>query len=260
MRLTTLASSSSGNCTLVSQDSTHVLIDAGISFKRICEGLHSVDLSPADLSAVLVTHAHTDHTSGLKIMCKNIGARIHATSYALGAIEGLFAAETETGEVAPASAIDIGGLEISAFETSHDSPGSVGYCITYNSKKLVFATDLGIVTQAVLDAAAGAELAVIEANHDRTMVKTGRYPPSLKRRILSEVGHLSNLACGDFAARIVQSGTRRLVLAHLSLENNTPELAFRDVSAALEKSGCRVGRDVSLSVAPHLTCGAVIEL
>lgn len=266
MRLVTLASSSSGNCTLVSQGKTHILIDAGISFKRITEALRAFDLSPTELSAVVVTHAHTDHVGGLRTMCKHIGARIHAGGVTLGGIEHHFAAGTDAVEVPIGAALDIDGLEVNAFRTSHDSPGSVGYTITYGSEKLAFATDLGIVTPEVLEATRGATTAIIEANHDITMLKNGPYPPSLKRRVLSDVGHLSNRACGDFAVELAKAGTRRFILAHLSQENNTPQHAYAEVNSALTRSGFAVcddglaNGDISLCVAPKAVAGGVFDV
>ena len=266
MRLITFASSSSGNCTLVSQGNTHVLIDAGISFKRITEALRTLDLSPSDISAVVVTHAHTDHIGGLRTMCKHVGATIFAAAPTLGGIEDHFAAATCATEVQIGAALDLDGLEVNAFRTSHDSPGSVGYTITYGSKKLAFATDLGIVTPEVLDATRGATTAIIEANHDITMLKNGHYPPSLKRRVLSDVGHLSNRACGDFAVELAKSGTRRFILAHLSQENNTPYQAETEVRAALTRGGFAVcdgelaNSEITLTVASRAHAGGLVSV
>jgi len=255
MRVTTLASSSSGNCTLVSEGDTHILIDAGISCRRITDGLRLQGLSPCDLAAVVVTHAHTDHTNGLRVLCKNARTRVIAPPSPLSSICGLFAAGTEAEEISPGHSFDIRGLEVCAFRTSHDSPDSVGYTITYGGRKLAFATDLGVVTAEVSAAIRGADLAIIESNHDITMLKYGSYPPSLKRRVLSDVGHLSNLACGALAVELVQSGTTKLVLAHLSRENNTPQLALQEVGGALASAGIAVGRDVDLSAAPQFCVG-----
>jgi phosphoribosyl 1,2-cyclic phosphodiesterase len=255
MHLTTLASSSSGNCVLVSQGKTHILIDAGISCKRICESLRALSVEPSDISAVIVTHAHSDHINGLRTLSRSFFPKIYASGQTLAAVESSAAPKTELCEIEPGEAFAVRELEISSFRTSHDSPGSVGFTVTYGGRKLVLATDLGIVTPEVADAARGATLAIIEANHDLTMLKYGPYPPTLKRRISSDVGHLSNIACGAFALGLVKSGTESLVLAHLSRENNTPELALRDVRSALINGGVSIGTDVRLAVAPHFTPG-----
>jgi phosphoribosyl 1,2-cyclic phosphodiesterase len=239
----------------VSQGETHILIDAGISCKRICEALRELDIQPSDIDAVVLTHAHTDHVSGLRTLSRSFFPRIYASELTLSAIEGSVSPNTKLCAIEPGEAFAVRELEMSSFRTSHDSPGSVGYTVTYGGRKLVLATDLGIVTQEVADAARGATLAIVEANHDLTMLKYGYYPPTLKRRILSDVGHLSNTACGAFALDLVKSGTENLILAHLSRENNTPELALRDVQAALTNGGAKVGTDVKLSVAPHFTLG-----
>lgn len=258
MRITTLASSSSGNCALVSHGGAHILIDAGISYKRIRGSLRELGVEPGEISAVLVTHSHSDHINGLGIMTKYIAPRIFATRATLDAIENQVAGGSPLEVIEPGVVLDAAGFGIRAFRTSHDAPGSVGFTVSAGGRTLAFATDLGIVTEDVLTAASGADLAVVEANHDITMLKFGNYPPSLRRRIASEMGHLSNLAGGALALELAKSGARKIILAHLSRENNTPELAYRDVRDALSRGGADVGGDVELTVAPPDTpCGTL---
>jgi Metal-dependent hydrolases of the beta-lactamase superfamily I len=260
MEIQTLASSSSGNSSLVSHGGTHVLIDAGISCKRIKLALQTRGLELRDLSAVLVTHSHGDHVGGLQTLSKHSNVNIFATEQTLCSISPVIAAGTQLDTVAPGGEFTSGALSFRVFATSHDAPGSVGFVVEADGRRLIFATDLGIVTQEILDMASGAQLALIESNHDLQMLKCGYYPPSLKRRIMSDVGHLSNLAGASFALQLSKSGARRIILAHLSHENNTPELAYQCTYERLNKAGAEVGGDVMLSVAPRDTAGELFTV
>lgn len=277
MIVCTLASSSSGNCTIVSHGKTHLLIDAGISLKRMREGLKLLGLSPDDLTGVLVTHDHSDHIGGIEMLVKYHKTPIFAS---FGAGCGIFsvmpAADPFVNCFETGVTFELGDITVCSFRTPHDAAESVGYRLAAGGRTVSYVTDLGSVTGEVLEAAIGADLAVIEANHDREMLKTGPYPPFLKKRILSAHGHLSNGDSGEFAARLALSGTRFLQLAHLSRENNTPGLARRTVAASLEASGIAVasgdendggrsvrsdyGSGVRLDVAPPFTPGRAYVL
>ncbi|MCL2366956.1 MAG: MBL fold metallo-hydrolase [Oscillospiraceae bacterium] len=261
MTIHTLASSSSGNCTLVSQGASHVLIDAGISLKRIKEGLKNMDMTPDDLTAVLVTHEHSDHISGIKMLVKYHKIPIFAS---IGAQNSICAS---TPEVAPylsgfkvGTAFELGEIAMNSFNTPHDATESVGFTLDAGGNMLAYATDLGHISEEVFTAMCGADIVIIESNHDQQMLQNGPYPPSLKRRIASKQGHLSNSACGSFAVRLVDSGTRYIQLSHLSRENNTPKIAARTVSEALGKYGISVGQDIELDVASPYTAGRVYDL
>jgi len=260
MEIQTLASSSSGNSALISHNGTHVLIDAGISCKRIKLALQQRGLELCDLSAVLITHSHSDHINGLQTLTKHCNTRIIATEQTLCGVSEVVSANTQLYNIAPDGDFSHGAFNIRVFATSHDAPGSVGYVVEADGRRLIFATDLGIVTQKVAEMAAGADLALIESNHDLQMLKCGYYPPSLKRRIMSDVGHLSNLAGASFALRLTELGTRKIILAHLSHENNTPELAFSCTYERLSKAGATVDGDVELSVAPRDNAGEIITV
>jgi len=261
MTVNTLASSSSGNCTVVSQGNTHLLIDAGISLRRIRDGLRRLGLSPDDLAGILVTHEHSDHIGGIRMLVKYHKALVFSSC---GAGQGICGAMPEVEPFVNCFEIgvsfELGDITVRSFPTPHDAAESVGYRLMAGGKALCYVTDLGCVTEEVATAAYGADIAVIEANHDRDMLRSGPYPPFLKRRILSKHGHLSNNDSGSLAAGLAMSGTRFLQLSHLSRENNTPELARQTVEEVLGKKGIVAGRDIELDVAPPFTPGRLYEL
>lgn len=244
MRIVTFASGSTGNCCLVSDGGVNVLIDAGISARRIVQGLGVLGLAPQDVCGVLITHEHSDHISGLPVLVKRTGMRIFAPSE-LG--EVLKRVKPELSEsidyIPPDGGLCVGDVRITAFPTPHDASASFGYRIE-GSEVFAFATDTGHISCELLEGLRGADTVVIEANHDKVMLKNGPYPPFLKQRVLSKHGHLSNDDCAKLACLLADSGTRQIILGHLSRQNNTPEAAETAVSEALS------GRDVKIYTAP----------
>lgn len=256
LTLTTLASGSSGNCALLSDGETHVLLDAGISCRRITGALGALGLEPAALAGVLITHEHTDHISGLAALAKRYRVPVYTSPgtgrqlcYRIAALEDLLH------PVAPGAAFTLGGLDVETFPTLHDAAAPMGFAVSGGGRKAAVVTDLGVVTQDVRAGIAGASLVLVEANYDEERLLSGPYPLHLKRRILGECGHLSNEAGGALARSSVEAGTRTVVLAHLSAENNTPEHAYAAVSTALLDCGAQPGRDVLLAVAPRSGTG-----
>lgn len=238
MRLTTLASSSSGNCAVLSGGGTNILLDAGISMKRIALGLSELGLAPADISGVFITHEHGDHIKGLATMVKRHALPIFAPRTVANHLRwSIPGAEGCVREIAPSEPMRLGELEIACFETPHDTPQSVGYRVGCAGSSVGLCTDLGRVTETVLEALEGVDLAVVEANHDVDMLRYGPYHASLKRRVLSDRGHLSNDSCAELAEILARRGTGRIVLAHLSEQNNTPAKARAAVAARLETAG-----------------------
>ena len=244
MRIVTFASGSTGNCCLVSDGGVNVLIDAGISARRIVQGLGVLGLAPQDVCGVLITHEHSDHISGLPVLVKRTGMRIFAPSE-LG--EVLKRIKPELSEsidyIPPDGGLCVGDVRITAFPTPHDASASFGYRIE-GSEVFAFATDTGHISDELLEGLQGADTVVIEANHDKVMLKNGPYPPLLKQRVLSKHGHLSNDDCAKLACLLADSGTRQIILGHLSQQNNTPEAAETAVSEALS------GRNVKIYTAP----------
>ena len=259
----TLASGSSGNAALVSCGQTHILLDAGISARRITTALRGLGVEPKELSGVLITHEHTDHISGLATLTKQLGLPVYATAPTLDALARKVPAipQNRLGRFfAPGEAFPLGELWIQPFATSHDAACSVGYAITGEDSRLVLCTDLGYISPEVERAVAGCDLLVCEANHDEEWVRTGPYPYYLKQRVLGRRGHLSNEAGAELAALAVESGTRQVALAHLSAENNTPSRARQTVCRRLSTMGCDPERDIALWVAPRSEMGPVCQL
>lgn len=262
MKICTIASSSSGNCTLVTDGSVNILIDAGVSMRRIVAGLRRASIAPENLTAVLVTHEHSDHINGLPMLLKYYETPVFTTRGTAAGIRAVCpAADRYITEFSAGDIFELGSLSVRSFPTPHDTPESVGFRLTdEKGKTFVLATDTGHLTDVMLEAASGADAAVIEANHDIDMLKYGGYPAFLKRRILSDRGHMSNKVCGCFAQNLVRSGTRTLILAHLSRENNTPELARAAVEGALREIGAVPGEDLTLAVAPRCEMSGIFEL
>lgn len=239
MRLTVFASGSTGNCCLIRGGGASVLVDAGISARRIRDGLARADLSPAELAGIFITHEHADHIKGLSVFLKKTPVPVYAPGTVAAALRRLVPGVSPfLRPIVPEEPLSLGGLEATAFPTPHDVMQSVGYRFRAEDGAVVaVATDTGCVTEAMLAYLRGADVALIEANHDEQMLRYGPYPPQLKRRILSDEGHLSNAECTYLAAVLARNGTRTLVLGHLSKQNNIPGLALRTVSRGLEGTG-----------------------
>lgn len=253
-----LFSGSSGNCTYLASPAGGILVDAGVSAKRIREALTMRGVDSATIKAVFITHEHTDHVSGLKVFLKQFPVPVYATRGTLDALiaKDLLPSGAQVyimdGEARAA------GMTVTAFATPHDSVESCGYRITFpDERTAAIATDMGCLTDTVTAAIHGCDLVHIESNHDVRMLECGPYPYMLKRRVLGRGGHLSNDACASLLPSLLQSGTTRFVLAHLSKENNLPELAHRVSLAALEAGGAVIGSDCLLSVASPQNDGGI---
>ena len=233
MQVTVFASGSSGNCLLVSSGDSHILIDAGISMRRISAGLTRAGISWRDIGGVLITHEHSDHISGLKTMIRQCNVPIYAPRTVAARLYVMLPGiENQLRTAAVGEAFSVSGFIVRAFHTPHDTDESVGYRVEGDGV-FALATDMGHVTDEILDGLTGADTVLIEANHDPELLRMGPYPAYLKMRILSEHGHLSNPDCAQLARALSESGTTRIVLGHLSRENNRPELALETVRASL---------------------------
>lgn len=245
-----LFSGSTGNSTYITTVGGDILVDAGASAKSLCAAIDAVgDVSR--LVAVAVTHTHTDHIKGLKPFLKKTGLPLVASADVLSALATADAIPTGIKTiVADGADIALGDISLTYFPTSHDSTGSGGYVITMpDGRRAAVCTDLGVVTDTVREALAGCEAVLLESNHDIEMLKRGPYPPQLKLRILSDSGHLSNNACAAELPTLLKSGTTRIILGHLSMHNNMPQLALSAAKGTLADIGACVGSDCILKVA-----------
>jgi len=235
LKAATLASGSSGNCAVVSNGKTHILIDAGISARRIVSGLRELGLEGRDISAVLITHEHSDHISGIPVLCRQLGMELYATEPTAEEVCCRAAGLTQRFRVFdPGERFAVGDLVVGSFATSHDCACPVGYTVSDGARRLALCTDTGRVDDTMLAAIEGANTLIGEFNYDADMLRRGPYPPYLKARILGDRGHLSNEMGGALAARAAAHGAGRVVLAHLSQENNLPALALAAARKALE--------------------------
>ena len=250
-KICSLYSGSKGNCTLISACGTNILIDAGKSAKCLCQSLCEVGVSPESIDAIFITHEHTDHVSALQTFSHKYNADIHILlSCAKKKFYGLRDEKLFSKMVFHENSnfeVNVGKLKVKAFPTPHDSCGSVGYKISFldgeNEINIGFATDIGYVTDEIRDNLLGCESVVIESNHDETMLMEGSYPYELKLRIHSKRGHLSNPECAALSALLSVNGTKNIMLAHLSEENNIPDMAYNESLMAIANP------DVKLTVA-----------
>ena len=253
-RFCSLFSSSSGNATYIGSGRTGILIDAGVSAKRIRTALQDRGIDPQSIAAIFVTHEHADHIKGIRVLASQLRVPVYATP---GTLRGMAEAGATDGNF-PCEAIEIGAetaigeLLVRAFPTPHDANESCGFTVTLpDERTAAVATDIGHMTNEVMRGILGCDLVMLESNHDIGMLQNGPYPYFLKRRILSDVGHLCNDACADVAVQLVEHGTTRLFLGHLSAENNIPQLAYQTTYAALQEAGATLGRDYTLQVNPR---------
>ena len=261
MKIRTIASGSSGNCLLASAGGCHVLVDAGVSCRRITRALAEQGLTPDDLSGILVTHEHTDHIAGLAVLTKHTRVPIYTspgTAYQLcnkiAGMDGLIHT------INPGDNFEVDAFGVETFATSHDAAQPMGFALNHQGRKAAVVTDLGYVSDAVRKGVSGAHLLVCEANHDPEMLWYGPYPYPLKNRIAGESGHLSNTDGAQLACRCVEHGTHTVILAHLSDKNNTPRLALDAAASALRAMGAKPGRDITLTAAPRSELSAVYEV
>ena len=246
MRVISLYSGSSGNCTLIEAGENSFLVDAGGSAKALACALDKLGVALESISDIFITHEHGDHTHALAALIKKHQCRVHITEPSADALNVCPALESCLVRHGTEFAFEVGGCRITAFPVPHDSRACVGYKFTYGDTSVGVVTDIGYVTQTVYDNLCGCEAVIIEANHDREMVRCGSYPAALKARILSGGGHLSNDDCAEISGAWARQGTKKILLAHLSEENNTPKTALAAVRAATDPYGvtvCAAKRD-----------------
>jgi len=263
IRFSTIVSGSSGNCAYAGLCGEHILIDAGISGKRAQYGLSQID-APTP-TAILITHEHSDHIAGAGIMARRFDIPVYATPLTwryflrhkkLGPLK-----EEQIKHVLPGKPFMIGLAQVTAFDVPHDASQPVGYVLEGDAMngdrcKIAIATDLGKVTDTVLEHLSGARILLLESNHDVEMLLGGRYHQMLKDRVMGARGHLSNAAAGQLIVDVAWDGLTHVILGHLSEENNRPMLAFDTVGRILDANGVKV----RLTVADRHYSGELIEV
>jgi phosphoribosyl 1,2-cyclic phosphodiesterase len=239
LRFTVLSSGSTGNATVVTTDSATVLVDAGLSGKRIDELMKEREISGHDLDALFVTHEHSDHIKGLGAFARKYSLPVYANEKTWGAMARTIGEiPEEKRRIMPSdSVMEIADLRVESYAISHDAAEPVGYCFYADGAKLSLATDLGYVSDKVMRQLQDSDVMVLESNHDINMLRMGRYPWNIKRRILGDTGHLSNEAAGEALSTLLTGKLRRVYLAHLSQEHNQMDLAKLTVNTVLEDNG-----------------------
>ncbi len=261
-RICPLFSGSKGNSYYISSGGNGILIDAGRSAKQIEQALGANSIDISSIRAIFVTHEHSDHIQGLRVFSSRHKIRVYASAQTLSALERLGAVNEKVDSLEIGfRGVAIDNMLIKPFPTSHDCAGSVGYTVTTSDGvKISLATDTGVITDEIYQSVAGSDAIIIESNHDVGMLMNGGYPYQLKRRILSEQGHLSNDACSELLPQLVESGTTRFILAHLSRENNMPLIAENSAVYELACNQMKRNKDFTLMVAPPETTGETVVL
>lgn len=254
MRLISIASGSSGNCVLVESEDTHILVDVGLTRKRIKENLAEVGRSLSDIDAIVLTHEHIDHIKGVGVISRMDNIQMYST---LGTYEGIQSCNS-LGKmdaslfhtISTEKPFTVGDIEITSFDTFHDTNEPCGYTFTQDDKKAAVITDTGTFDDMIVENLLNVNALLIESNHDIKMLKEGDYPVFLKERILSHEGHLSNLACSKLLSEILHDDIEGILLGHLSEHNNDPEIALNTVKIGIDLNKTQyVASDFNISVA-----------
>ncbi|MBS7262007.1 MAG: MBL fold metallo-hydrolase [Eubacteriales bacterium] len=263
IRFVSLGSGSTGNCSLIDNGSTRILIDAGLGVARIRQSLRALGVELRDLDGVLITHEHIDHIRALASLVNRAGVPVYGNDATLAAAQRVLKASfpdkavrlIRTGED-----FYVRDLAVRSFRTSHDAVASVGYSVFYRRAKICLVTDTGYLTQEIGKNMFDASVLLLESNHDERMLREGPYPARLKQRILSRKGHLSNDAAADAVRKLIDHNVRCVLLGHLSQTNNLPEKAYGTVEARLTADGIDTRLDVDLSVAPPDTLSRIYTI
>ena len=234
MKVISIGSGSKGNATLINIDGTYILVDDGFSVKEMERRLL---VSPNEIGAILLTHDHSDHLSGVGELSKKYDIEVHIPDRLVGLrksyLQGAKTISHVDGEW------EIGGIKVTQFRLPHDATYTVGYKIVGGSESFAIITDLGGIRDSIIDNIKGVDTIVLESNYDAQMLENGPYPIQLKRRIMSPLGHISNDEAGEIAVQLSRSGTKKIILAHISENNNIPELAYDTVGKKLLEKGLK---------------------
>ncbi|MGE5631499.1 MAG: MBL fold metallo-hydrolase [Caulobacteraceae bacterium] len=253
IRLCSLSSGSSGNCIFVGNESSGVLVDCGVSGKEILNNLKNIGVCTSIIKGILVTHEHSDHIKSVGIVSRKLNIPVYANIKTWNSMsDSIGEVKSENIRVlATEDEFEIEEIGIKSYNIPHDAADPVGYCFYAGKNKVSIATDLGHFSDTVRENISGSDMVLLESNHDIEMLKVGKYPYFLKRRILSDHGHLSNEAAGLAVYELLKTGVREVLLGHLSKENNFPELAYQTVKGILEQKNVKLGTDINIDLAPR---------
>lgn len=265
MRLCSIASGSSGNCVYVGNDHTHLLIDTGISKKKIEAGLQELEIKGDELNGILITHEHSDHIQGLGVFCRKYEIPIYATA---GTLEGIYKSNSLGKisqdlfhEIQADTSFTLGDIKVNPFRISHDANEPTGYRMEHEEKAVAVATDLGTYDDYIIDNLKNLNAILLEANHDVHMLEVGPYPYPLKRRVLGHTGHLSNELSGRLLCDILHDELQHVLLGHLSKENNYAKLAHETVKLEISLGENPYnGNDIPITVAKRDSNSEVISI
>lgn len=258
-----LYSGSSGNSIFVSGEKSKILIDVGMPGKKIDEALTKIGENPSEIGGIFITHEHSDHIKGVGVLSRKYDIPIYANDKTWSAMEKSLGKikEHNIRIMDRRSTVEIGDLSIKSFVIPHDAVAPVGYTIENKGKKVSIATDFGVFTEEIFNNIKDSQSILLECNHDVSMLKYGPYPYNLKRRILSEVGHLSNDDCGNALVNLANHGVgKNVILGHLSKTNNQPDLALQTVLNIIEENGLKRGIDINISMADRNNPSGYIKL
>lgn len=262
MKFCTLYSGSSGNSVFISDNKARILIDAGLSGKLINEALSNIDEDVGRINGILITHEHIDHIKSVGILSRKYDIPVYAN---IATWEGM---KDLVGEINEKNIcvfennkeFSIGDISAKAFSITHDAKDPVGFRIKASNKNVTVATDIGKMTRTILENMEGSDLLLLESNHDIEMLKVSKYPYSVKKRIMSDRGHLSNEMAGKVVAYLAEKGMERFVMGHLSNKSNFPELVYETVKNSLSEKKIEIGRDINFSIANRNAIGKIYNL
>lgn len=258
-----LYSGSSGNSMFVSSNKAKILIDAGLPGKKIDMALKEINQNPTELNAIFITHEHSDHVKGVGVLSRKYDIPIYANDNTWSAMKDSIGKikEHNIKVIDKRSITEIEDMNVKAFNIPHDAVSPMGYTVSDCNKSISVATDFGTFTKEIYENIKDSEVILLESNHDVNMLKFGPYPYPLKRRILSEIGHLSNDDCGSAIVELVKCDlNKKVILGHLSNTNNQPDLAYQTVLNVLNENGIKLKQDIMLTMANRYKPSAYIEI
>ena len=263
MRVCTLASSSKGNSILVYSENTKILVDAGLNIDILEEKLNLLNLRLGDVNAILITHEHTDHIKGLPAIIRKYKIKTYAHKLAVPSIIKKLGKKADPNLIIPIffEPFDIGEFTVKAFSLPHDSVMCVGYNIIKDNKKISIATDFGHTNSSIIENLYNSRLVILESNHDITrLLANVKYSALLKSRILSDNGHLSNMAAAKTVCELAKNNVKQILLAHLSEENNTKEICLNTINTCLNEANIKINEDIFVDVASPYEISKVYHL